>query len=178
MSVYKMDIRSWGPAGWIFLKAVALSLPDGASEEQKNSYRDFFVNCAKCLPCGVCSKHFEKYITEHPVPVDSPRQLAEWVQALHNEVNREAEKPEKPFLDALGEFVPAPLAARNLGLNDAETQQVQKANDAFFAKAEETQDSTKKAPPCGLPCWVPILLSLIVVLLFIILGVVVGCRKK
>lgn len=167
--MFARDIRSWGPAGWRFLMAIALTYPSTPSENDKQTYGTFFRTCGMCLPCSLCRDHFAKFVSEHPIALDSARALISWLLALHNEINRENNKPEWSFEQVLGTFMPWQLARAKFGLDDAESARV-----ALFNRNVEQQEQDGRTPTCASSSsagrWLlPLLLSLLIVIALAIL---------
>jgi hypothetical protein len=106
MVKYKSDIRSWGPAGWTFLKTVALAYPTNPSAEDHRVYSDFFSSVRSILPCFKCRNHYTTNLEKHPIDTESRRTLAAWVNTMENEVSLSNNKPTLPFHAFVAQYVP------------------------------------------------------------------------
>jgi len=74
------DPNVWGPPAWEFIFAVIDQMPDGNPPE---GYISFFHSFIDVLPCGVCRKHYRKYlITNGPIPIQSRNLTRIWFQNL------------------------------------------------------------------------------------------------
>lgn len=126
MRTLNLDITRWGPAGWRFLTAIALMFPSDATPEDFENYTKFFELLAYVLPCGLCRSHFAEYVKIHPVPRKDARALLEWLNDLHNEINRENNKPEVPFLQMLKSYLTPEQAVGLLRLSNDEAQEMKR----------------------------------------------------
>lgn len=90
-----MNPKLWGPNFWYILHIVTFSYPKNPTENDKNSYRDFFNILRYILPCDDCKKHYTKYITQYPITphLDSKANLIKWLIQIHNFVNISLGKP-------------------------------------------------------------------------------------
>jgi hypothetical protein len=55
-------ISQWGPAGWNILHAMAHTVPDSLSAQERVRLRRFLLDFAHYLPCRICSKHFAEFV--------------------------------------------------------------------------------------------------------------------
>ena len=84
-----MDLAIWGPAGWTYLHACAMSFPDNATPTQEGQYDAFFRAVGPTLPCPTCATHYAAFLASHPPPVRDGRDaLVDWTIDLHNDVRR------------------------------------------------------------------------------------------
>ena len=154
---YKLDIKEWGPAGWTFLMACIFMFPKNASQETQTQYLQFFSNIGNILPCGICSEHFNKYLKDHPIPIQqNARSLAEWLHNLHNEVNETNGEKQWPFLKMVKQYMPNEMAKDILDLSENEIA------DLNHIKLEEPSNN-------NYPKTLIIVLSVIIVVLIIVL---------
>ena len=92
----------WGKEAWHFIHYVALAyIP---SEENKNSYMNFFNSLPDTLPCPICGEHFKQNMQKYPPRFDSSNDLFEWTVDMHNLVNRENGKVELTYKEAIYEI--------------------------------------------------------------------------
>jgi hypothetical protein len=86
-----VSITEWGRHGWGFLHAVAFTAPVNLTPQQSAEYQGFFRAVGRVLPCTVCRDHYQSF---GDVPVfRTRRDVAEYVGALHNDVNQRLGKP-------------------------------------------------------------------------------------
>jgi hypothetical protein len=93
----------WGPHGWKFIHFVALGYPDNPSEETKKHYQQFFESIQFILPCQSCATHYQKNIQRVPISeyLKDRDTLMRWTIDLHNEVNKQQQKPTLSYEEAL-----------------------------------------------------------------------------
>lgn len=60
------EISSWADAWWRTLDSAARSLPDELDEHEFCTFKLFLMLSARYLPCGDCSTHFERAVSEIP----------------------------------------------------------------------------------------------------------------
>ena len=93
----------WGPPGWKFIHFVALGYPDNPSEETKKHYQEFFESIQFILPCQRCATHYQQNIQRVPISkyLKDRETLMRWTIDLHNEVNKQRQKPILTYDEAL-----------------------------------------------------------------------------
>lgn len=82
-----MDPKLWGPQVWFFLH----NLPENVSPPSK------IGSCVRhlVLPCPVCQNFLDQYKVSNPPEVIQSRADAhEYINTLHNKVNKKLGKPE------------------------------------------------------------------------------------
>ena len=87
----KADI--WGPAGWLFLHSITLNYPENPTQLDKDNYSVFFASIQNTLPCEKCKEHYKNNIYENPIRLNSREDLVKWLIEIHNEVNKNNNKP-------------------------------------------------------------------------------------
>jgi hypothetical protein len=117
--VYKIQIQSWGPAGWEFLKTIALTYPPTPTIEDKETYQRFFTRVGQVLPCQVCRNHYNDNLPLNPIRLDSTKELAWWINEMHNRVLLSQNKKIIPFLSFIADYVP-PCMYQTVGLTKDE----------------------------------------------------------
>jgi hypothetical protein len=98
-----MNPKIWGKYVWVSIHVIALGYPDKPSDEEKNNYKEYFMNLWKVLPCYKCSINYIRHLKELPIDgalVDNIS-LFKWTVDLHNIVNKETGKRQMPFEEAL-----------------------------------------------------------------------------
>ncbi|QKF94765.1 ERV/ALR sulfhydryl oxidase [Fadolivirus algeromassiliense] len=86
----------WGPHAWIFLHSITMNYPDKPSNQDKKEMKDFFSSLKYVLPCDKCSKNLQKHMIKYPLTdnvLSSRDSLIRWLIDIHNEVNRDNNKP-------------------------------------------------------------------------------------
>lgn len=85
---------------------IALGYPESPSPIDKSTYKAYYDELWKVLPCGKCSVNYRRHLEELPIEgfLGSKMELFEWTVRLHNIVNRELRKPEYSVQQALGMY--------------------------------------------------------------------------
>jgi len=78
-------IHCWGPAGWIFLHAIANDSPPSLPSPE-GTWR-FLHLFGEHLPCAKCARHFKSFLEQRPIP-RTREQLVHLLHDAHNDVNR------------------------------------------------------------------------------------------
>lgn len=94
--------KVWGPVGWFFLQSLALAQDDGHSPVHKDALVHFYINrAANVLPCPHCGMHLQGHLDSGRATLPTTNmnrfELAQWVNDLHNVVNREKKEPSAQF---------------------------------------------------------------------------------
>ena len=89
------DPRYWGSKFWFTMHTIAYFYPSEPTPEQMAHASNFYSSLASLLPCPGCAAHYARLLQQHPVDgaVTSRSNLIEWVNRIHNEVNRRLGKP-------------------------------------------------------------------------------------
>ena len=80
----------WGPALWHSLHTMSFNYPVKPSKEQKQYYKDFFMNLQKVLPCRYCRENYKKNLKAVPLTktvLKNRENFSRWVYDLHNHIN-------------------------------------------------------------------------------------------
>jgi len=72
----KWSINEWGPSAWKWLHNSTIS-------------EETILLLPRVLPCSVCRYHIHEYMQGYPIT----RSTSDWLQRLHNNVNRRTGKP-------------------------------------------------------------------------------------
>ena len=93
----------WGPHGWKFMHYVSLGYPQEPTENDKRNYKEFYSNLKNVLPCKTCAMNYERNLTELPIDnaLQSRDSLVKWVIDIHNKVNKEKNKRELGYDEAI-----------------------------------------------------------------------------
>jgi hypothetical protein len=91
-----MKPKMWGKYFWTTLHLAAMGYPDSPTIEDKETYRAFYTNFGRILPCYKCSINYMRHLTELPIDESllNSVSLFNWTISLHNVVNRELGKPQ------------------------------------------------------------------------------------
>jgi len=130
---YKISIQSWGQAGWVFLRSVALMYPLSPTATDKTTYFDFFQNIGNILPCEVCRKHYNLAVKTDPIDLSSRRTVAEWIHGVENKVNQSRGREIVQFTTFIAEFLP-PQMYHTVSLDAEEHKLVQSMRDCIIKR--------------------------------------------
>lgn len=85
----------WGKHMWFSIHFIAQDYPLEPTQDDVNSYKHFFENLWKVLPCYKCSVNYKRHLKELPIDqyLESRELLFAWTVELHNIVNAELGKP-------------------------------------------------------------------------------------
>jgi hypothetical protein len=95
--------KHWGREGWKFIHWVALTYPHKPTEKDKKNYLRFFESLQDVLPCPICAEHFKQNMKDHPINLESNKQLFNWTVEMHNLVNKQNGKKTLTFDQAFSE---------------------------------------------------------------------------
>ena len=90
-----MNPTFWGPHAWIFLHSITMNYPKQPTQEDKQTYANFFISLQDVLPCDKCAYHYSQNLHKHPIEpaLESKDSLIRWLITIHNEVNKDLGKP-------------------------------------------------------------------------------------
>jgi mitochondrial FAD-linked sulfhydryl oxidase len=93
----------WGPQFWFTMHTVAYFYSDTPSPTEMAHAKEFYASLASLLPCPGCASHYAHLLAKHPVDhaIRSRMMLMQWVNMIHNEVNRRLGKPIVTFEEYL-----------------------------------------------------------------------------
>jgi Erv1 / Alr family len=86
----------WGPIFWTMLHITTLGYPDTPTNNEKEAAVAFFESLKTTLPCPICKQHYADTLQQFPVQqaVGSKQDLIRWLFVIHNEVNKQLQKPQ------------------------------------------------------------------------------------
>lgn len=92
----------WGRHLWMSIHFIALGYPMEPTDENQATYRDFYNDLWKVVPCYKCANNYKLHLEELPVEgfLGNKDLLFEWTVRLHNIVNRDLGKPLMSLHDA------------------------------------------------------------------------------
>ncbi|KAI5287466.1 hypothetical protein KEM54_005981 [Ascosphaera aggregata] len=88
------DVEQLGRSSWTLLHTMAANYPDVATSEQQSDMRNFLHFFTKLYPCWVCGTGFQKWMVNHPPPLNGRGEFGNWMCQAHNVVNRRLGKKE------------------------------------------------------------------------------------
>jgi len=93
----------WGPYYWKTFHYSALGYPDNCDESCKDSYRSFYINFSKVLPCDSCSIKSQEYMktVDWEQVLKDRDNLLKWSYDFHDYVNDTLNKKSPNFKDFL-----------------------------------------------------------------------------
>jgi len=103
-----MMVKTWGPAGWVFLHCIAQNYPQQPTSKQQIDYFNFFKMVGNVLPCRYCRDSYQQYIKEPSTLLNknvmSNRQtMTRWLYDIHNKVNKKLEVTDIPTFEEVTE---------------------------------------------------------------------------
>lgn len=92
----------WGPGAWTFIHYLALAYPENPSTEEKENYKNFFINLQNVLPCDKCAENYKQNLQKYPLDtaLTNNQSLFKWTVNIHNEVNSESDKKDYSYEEA------------------------------------------------------------------------------
>lgn len=96
--------KRWGKEGWKFIHYVALTYPSKPTEKDKAKYLKFFESLQDVLPCEICASHFREHMKQHPIKMETNRELFNWTVDIHNIVNTQNGKKILTYDEAFDEL--------------------------------------------------------------------------
>ena len=96
----------WGPPAWTFLHTVTYNYPMNPTDDDKRNFYNFFMSLQHVLPCNKCKAHYQQNIQKYDLSesLDSRENLVKWLIDLHNDVNRDNEKPIWSYSDVYNKY--------------------------------------------------------------------------
>lgn len=85
-----IDTKVWGKHGWIFLHLVSLAYPKNPTNNDIKTYKKFYLNVGKVLPCHKCRINYSKHLKKFPLNDNifkNRETLVNWLIDIHNCVN-------------------------------------------------------------------------------------------
>ncbi len=84
--------KLWGPSAWEYLHSVSFGYPLEPTDEQKNNYRNFFINVGNTLPCKFCRNSYNDFIVSNDTKINdndlkNRENLTRWLYRMHEKVN-------------------------------------------------------------------------------------------
>jgi hypothetical protein len=102
-----MEPKVWGKYLWTSIHIIALGYPDNPTPDDKQSYKQFYVNLWKVIPCFKCAQNYQRHLDELPIDdgsLTNNMSLFKWTVDMHNIVNKELGKRQWTQDEALDKF--------------------------------------------------------------------------
>ena len=97
------QVSAWGSPAWAHIHFVAHSYPTKPEEcdhssglpigTTANDFKSFFKYVGKTLPCILCRRSYEQFLSEKPLDFTNKNTLTKSIFDLHNMVNKKIGKP-------------------------------------------------------------------------------------
>lgn len=88
---YNFNPKIWGPHAWFYYDTIVLSYPDNPSQDDRETYRNYFQNVFKTLPCQKCQLNYQSHLSELPLTdniLNSRDNLVSWWVKVHSSVRK------------------------------------------------------------------------------------------
>lgn len=101
-----MNPKFWGPHAWIFLHSITMNYPKEPTENDKLIYVKFFKELQNILPCEKCAYNYKRHLEDFPIEeaLGSREAMIQWLINIHNEVNKELDKPIYTYDQVIEEY--------------------------------------------------------------------------
>lgn len=101
-----MNNNIWGPSLWHKLHTKSYNYPSNPQEKDKENIYLYFSELGKNIPCDVCKYHYKMNLINKPIIkcLDCKDDLIKWVIDLHNSVNKQLNKPQLNYNQAMKEY--------------------------------------------------------------------------
>jgi len=101
-----MNPKFWGPGAWIFLHSITMNYPKEPTEQDKHAHHQFFKSLEHILPCEKCAYNYSNNLKKIPLEaaLDNRDKLIRWLISIHNEVNKETDKPTYTYEQVIDEY--------------------------------------------------------------------------
>jgi hypothetical protein len=97
----------WGPHGWKFLHYVTMGYPDNPTQDDKNTYKQFFELFSHTIPCNLCATNYKYHLQLYPLSdfnLENKMRLIQWGISMHNLVNDSHKKKVYTYEEGLEEI--------------------------------------------------------------------------
>ena len=122
-----ISLDEWGRAAWKFMHAVAFTMPDDPTPEERKRYGRFFAAVQEVLPCHKCSMELKQLYADRPFPLQGGRErVSKWLWDLHNQVNRRVGNRTVSWEEAVQEFLPPSMWGK---VGEADMRPLEKSNE-------------------------------------------------
>ena len=102
-----MNVKKWGPSGWIFLHTISFNYPKKAEDKDKTRYTKHIENVGHNLPCKYCRQSYviyTKYLNIEPF-LNDIHGVTYHLYRLHDLVNKKLFVKSPPFVDVVRKYM-------------------------------------------------------------------------
>ena len=91
----------WGPIFWATIHIATLGYPVKPTEHDQQAAIQFYDSLTTMRPCPICRDHYSQNLKKMPIKdaVKGRDELINWAFNMHNEVNKQLDKPEFSWND-------------------------------------------------------------------------------
>lgn len=96
----------WGPYFWETIHFTAYGYPENPTDLDKKTYRDFYDNMMKILPCDKCTQSAQTLFEKINIDdfLDSKNNLIKWTYLFHKGVNDKLDKDSPTLEEFMNNF--------------------------------------------------------------------------
>lgn len=105
--IHNLNPKIWGKDCWNTIYYIAFSYPSNPSDNDKQTYRFFYLYLFKVLPCESCREHCNDIIIQYPLNdfvLSSRDNLLKWLLNINNNVNRRLNKKDISFNELIDKY--------------------------------------------------------------------------
>ena len=101
-----MNVNKWGPSGWNFLHTITFNYPLNPTDEDKQTYSNYFKLVGSILPCKYCRESYQIYYKYFPIDpfLDSREGVCFWLYKLHGLINEKIFKNDSSFENVIKNY--------------------------------------------------------------------------
>lgn len=94
-----MNSEYWGRHFWKMLNCTVLNFPLEPTDENRNTYKQFFIYTSKIMPCKFCRQSLTIYMKYFPIDkyLDDRMGICYWLWTIHSLINSKLCKPNISF---------------------------------------------------------------------------------
>jgi len=97
----------WGPYAWKIIHLITINYPENPTEQDKETYYQFFNQLQYVLPCSKCRYNYSKHLVKYPLTneiLSNRTNLVKWGIDMHNIVNYYTGKRMLTYAEAMNEI--------------------------------------------------------------------------
>jgi hypothetical protein len=96
----------WGPPFWKVFHFTAFGYPENPNETDKETYKQFYINFFKILPCNACVRSSREIFNDKDLnnALVSKQALIKWTYDFHDKVNIKLGKKSPSFENFVSNF--------------------------------------------------------------------------
>lgn len=98
--------KIWGPYFWETIHFTAYGYPENPNELDKKTYRDFYSNIMKVLPCDKCTNSSQELFKNSGIHnfLGSKKDLIKWTYLFHKSINNKLGKKSPTLEEFMDNF--------------------------------------------------------------------------